>query len=90
MQSKINWFSVASIIEDSLTNMKRPKSRRNEAFLRCDNAGFYRYAFLFLSLPNLGKRAGVSIARYDFSETQAGKDICDLRAVALNSHIRYK
>ena len=83
-----NWFSVASIIEDSLTTMKRQKPRLNEAFLRSDNAGCYHCAFLLLSLPSLGQRVGVRIARYDFSEAQAGKDICDRRAAALKSHIR--
>ena len=60
----------------------------NEAFLRSDNAGCYHCAFLLLSLPSLGQRIGVRIARYDFSEAQAGKDICDRRAAALKSHIR--
>lgn len=83
-----NWFSVASIIEDSLTTMKRQKPRLHEAFLRSDNAGCYHCAFLLLSLPSLGQRVGVRIARYDFSEAQAGKDICDRRAAALKSHIR--
>ena len=83
-----NWFNVASIIEDSLTTMKRQEPRLNEAFLRSDNAGCYHCAFLLLSLPSLGQRVGVRIARYDFSEAQAGKDICDRRAAALKSHIR--
>ena len=83
-----NWFSVASIIEDSLTTVKRQESRLNEAFLISDSAGCYHCAFLLLSFPSLGLRVGVRIARYDFSEAQAGKDTCDRRAPALKSHIR--
>ena len=83
-----NWFRVASIIEDSLTTIKRQESRLNEAFLRSDNAGCYHCAFLVLSLPSLGQRVGIWIARYEFSEAQAGKDICDRQAAALKSHIR--
>ena len=83
-----NWFSVASIIEDSLTTVKRQESRLNEAFLRSDNAGCYHCTFLILSLQSLGQRVGVRIARYDFSEAQAWKDICDCRAADLKSHIR--
>ena len=67
--------------------MKRQESRLNEAFLTSDNAGCYHCAFLLLSLPSLGKRVGVRIARYDFTEAQAGKDIRDRRAAALKSHI---
>ena len=82
-----NWFSVASIIEDSLTTIRRQASRLIEAFLRSDNAGCYHCAFLLLSLPSLEQRVGVCLARYDFSEAQAGKDICDRRVAALKSHI---
>jgi len=68
--------------------MKRLESRLNEAFHRYDNAGCYHCAFLLLRLPSLGQHVGVSTARYDFSEAQAGKNICDHRAAALKSHIR--
>ena len=61
-----NWFSVASIIKDSLTTMKRQESRLNEAFLRSDNAGCYHCAILLLSLPSLGQRFGVCIAHFYF------------------------
>ena len=83
-----NWLNVASIIEDLPTTVKQKGSRLNVVFLRSDNAGCYHCAFLLPSLPSLGQRVGVRIARYDFSEAQAGKDICDRRAVALKSHIR--
>ena len=53
-----------------------------------DNAGCYHCAFLLLSFPSLGQRVGVRIAGYNFIEAQAGKDTCDRRAAALNSHIR--
>ena len=66
----------------------RQESRLNEAFLISDSAGCYHCAFLLLSFPSLGLRVGVRIARYDFSEAQAGKDTCDRRAPALKSHIR--
>ena len=56
--------------------------------LKSDNAGCYHCAFLLVRFPSLGQRVGVRIARYDFSEAQAGKDICDRRAAALKSHIR--
>ena len=72
-----NWFSVASIIEDALTTIKWQEPRLNEAFLRSDNTSCYHCAILLLSLPSLGQRVGVCIVRYDFTEAQAGKDLCD-------------
>jgi len=43
---------------------------------------------VLLSLPNIGDRTGVKITRYDFSEPQEGRDICDRRIAALKSHMQ--
>ncbi|KAK3753691.1 hypothetical protein QZH41_013139, partial [Actinostola sp. cb2023] len=37
---------------------------------------------------SLGQRTGVTMRRYDFSDPQAGKDVCDRRIAVLKSHIR--
>ena len=42
----------------------------------------------WMSLPGIGDRTGVKISRYDFSEPQAGKDICDRPIAAVKSHMR--
>lgn len=83
-----NWFAVASIIEHTLTTLKAVSPNIEEAFLRSDNAGCYHCAYLILSLPEIGKRAGIAISRYDFSDPQAGKDVCDRRIAALKGHMR--
>ena len=46
------------------------------------------YAFLILSLRSIGERAGIRILRYDFSDPQASKDVCDRRIATLKSHLR--
>ena len=68
------------MIEQTLTTLN--------AFLRSDNAGCYHGAYLILSLPTIGERAGIMIKRYDFSDLQAGKDICYRRTAALKAHMR--
>ncbi|XP_068707825.1 uncharacterized protein [Montipora foliosa] len=83
-----NWFAVASILEHTLTTVKEANPSIQEAFLRSDNAGCYHCAYLILSLPSLGDRAGIKIARYDFSDPQAGKDVCDRRIATVKSHMR--
>ncbi|KAK3745252.1 hypothetical protein QZH41_010884, partial [Actinostola sp. cb2023] len=83
-----NWFAVISIIEHTLTTIHKNNPAFNEAFLRSDNAGCYHCGFLALSLPSLGQRTGVTMRRYDFSDPQAGKDVCDRRIAVLKSHIR--
>jgi len=79
---------VASILEHTLLELKSINPNLEEAFLRSDNAGCYHCAFLLLSLPILGNRVGIKISRYDFSDAQAGKDICDRRIAAVKSHMR--
>jgi len=79
---------VANILEHTLATLKGLKPQIAEAFLRSDNAGCYHTAFLLLPLPSLGEHARVKIARYDFSEPQAGKDICDRRIASVKTHIR--
>jgi len=84
-----NWFSVASILEHTLATLKSIKPSLEEAFLRCsDNAGCYHCAYMILSLPSLGERVGIKLTRFDFSDPQAGKDICDRRIAATKSHMR--
>ena len=83
-----NWFAVASIIEHALTTVKEANPSIQEAFLCSDNNGCYHCAYLILSLPSLGDRAGMKIARYDFSDPQAGKDVCDRRTTSIKSHMR--
>lgn len=76
------------MIEHTLATLKTLKPNLNRVYLRSDNAGCYHCAYLLLSLRSIGDRTGVKITRYDFSEPQAGKDICDRRTAALKSHMR--
>lgn len=76
------------MIEHTLATLKTLKPNLSQVYLRSDNAGCYHCAYLLLSLPSIGDRTGVKITRYDFSEPQAGKDICDRRIAALKSHMR--
>jgi len=68
--------------------LKTLRPNLSQVPLRSDNAGCYHCAYLLLSLTSIGDRTGVKITRYDFSEPQAGKDICDRRTVALKSDMR--
>ena len=83
-----NWFAVASILENTLKTLKTSFPTLKEAFLRSDNAGCYHCGYLILSLSDLGKRTGITISRYDFSDPQAGKDVCDRRIATVKSHMR--
>ena len=60
----------------------------DSAFFRSDNAGCYHSGALLLSLHEIGKRTGITPLRYDFSDPQSGKDICDRKTAPMKSHIR--
>ena len=83
-----NWFSVASIIENLLHNIKKKNNRIQRVYFRSDNAGCYHNAALLLSLPGIGNRTGFQICRYDFSDVQAGKDICDRKISPMKTHMK--
>ena len=83
-----NSFAVMSVIEHLLHTIKLQYPTVKKAFLKSDNAGCYHNGPLLLSLPCMGKRTGVMPLRYDFSDPQAGKDICDRKTAPMKAHIR--
>ena len=82
-----NGFAVASIIEH-LKTLKEEYPIFKQAFLCSDNDGCYKNGALLLSLPEISVRSGIKILRYDFSDLQAGKDICDRKLVPMKAHIK--
>ena len=83
-----NSFAVLSDIENLLQTIKIEYPSVNKAFFRSDNAGCYHNGPLLVSLQELGVTTGVRPIRYDFSDPQAGKDICDRKAAPMKAHIR--
>ena len=83
-----NSFAVLSIIENLLNKVKEEYPVVTTAYLRSDNAGCYHNGPLLLSLRDVGQRTGVRPVRYDFSEPQAGKDICDRKTAPMKAPIK--
>ena len=83
-----NSFAVASIIEHLLETIKKETPEIKNVYLRSDNAGCYHSGSLLLSLPSIGQRTRITVLRYDFSEPQSGKDICDRKTAPMKAHIR--
>ena len=74
-----DWLSVLSILENLLITVRSSNSKVKKAYLKSDEAGCYH---------NVGERVGVSLQRYDFSEPQSGKGVCDRILCPLKSAIR--
>ena len=83
-----DWFSVACIVEHVLVTIKQEHPNVKTAYLKSDNAGCYHNASLILSLKSIGERAGISVRRYDFSDPQSGKDVCDRKIAPMKGHIQ--
>ena len=83
-----NWFAVASICEHVLRTIKEERPQIKKVFLKSDNAGCYHNRAYLVSLRDIGVRVGIDIERYDFSETQSGKGICDRKIASMKSHVR--
>lgn len=83
-----NNYSVASVVDHLFKTIKSEYPTINKAHLRSDNAGCYHNGPLVVYLSEIGSRTGVTLLRYDFSDPQAGKDICDRKTAPMKAHIR--
>ncbi|CAH1248588.1 Hypp8275 [Branchiostoma lanceolatum] len=83
-----DWSAICAILQSVLQTIKSENPALKKAFLRSDNAGCYHCAPLMLSLPSISQKTGISVLRYDFSDPQAGKDICDRKIASMKTHIR--
>ena len=59
-----------------------------QAFLRSDEAGCYPCNHLIAAVKDVGDREEITVARYDFSEPQQGKDVCDWVLCPMKTAIR--
>ena len=82
------WFAVASILENLLVCIKMQNEKITKVYLRSDNAACYHCSPLIAAIHGISERTGVRICRYDFSEAQSGKDICDRRTAPLKIHAK--
>jgi len=83
-----DWYAVASILEDLLVKFKSSHPSISQVYLRSDEAGCYLNNSLIAALPSMGERTGISVRRFDHSEPQQGKDICDRILCPMKAAIR--
>ena len=83
-----DWFAVLSIIENLLSNVRAKNPPITKAYLRSDEAGCYHNNSIIAALTDVSKRVGIQVERYDFSEPQHGKDLCDRILCPLKTSIR--
>ena len=79
---------MLSILENLLFTIKLRHPGIIKAYLRSDEAGCYHNSKLVSSFRELGYRQGIEIVRYDHSEPQSGKDMCDRILCPIKAAIR--
>ena len=82
-----DWYAVASNL-DLLVKFKSTHPLISQVYLRSDEAGCYHNNSLIAALASIGERTGISVRRFDHSEPQHGKDICDRILCPMKAAIR--
>ncbi|XP_074632721.1 uncharacterized protein LOC141891635 [Acropora palmata] len=85
---KQDWFAVSCILEEVLSVVKASHPTVTQAKVRSDNAGCYHCTALLTTINNSSNRSGIQVKRYDFSEPQAGKDLCDRKIAPCKQRLR--
>ncbi|KAK3715349.1 hypothetical protein QZH41_010171, partial [Actinostola sp. cb2023] len=83
-----DWYAVCAILTHLLKIVKATQPKINKAFIRSDGAGCYHNNNLIAAVNDVGNQTGIKVLRYDFSEPQFGKDVCDRIISPLKGAIR--
>lgn len=86
---KQDWFSVSCILEEVLVCVKESHQSVCRAILRSDNAGCYHCSALLSTINSTSRRSGIEVIRYDFSDPQSGKDLCDRKIAPCKQRLRH-
>ena len=78
---------VAAVMYHTLQEEKSRHPELSEAFYRGDCAGSYASGGLLVPIQHIGRLSGISIKRYDFSETQASKGPCARSSAHQKAHV---
>ena len=79
---------MSCIVEEVLSVVKASHPTVTQAKVRSDNAGCYHCTALLTTINNSSNRSGIEVKRYDFSEPQAGKDLCDRKIAPCKQRLR--
>ncbi len=70
-----------------LETLHQEKPHLTEAYIKSDNAGCYKSGPLIQHISKRNQGASLKVKRYDFSESQSGKDICDAKSACAKFHM---
>ena len=79
--------TVASIMLDCLTTLKKEIPDLEMDYYKQDNAGCYHSKNSIISAKLAGDAVGVTVVRNDFSDPQGGKGVCDCKAATIKGDV---
>ena len=83
-----DWFAVLSILEQLMTVIKISHPTIKKVYLRSDEVGCNHNSSLIAALRDVESRQGIDVVRYDSSEPQHGKDICDRTSCPMKAAVK--
>ena len=86
---KQDWFSVSCILEEVLVCVKESHQSVCRAILRSDNAGCYHCGALLATINSTSRRSGIEVIRYNFSDPQSNKDLCERKIAPCKQRLRH-
>ena len=86
---KQDWFSVYCILEEVFVCVKESHQSVCRAILRSDNFGCYLCSVLLSTITSTSRRSGIELIRYDFSDPQSSKDLCDRKIAPCKLRLRH-
>ena len=75
-------------MENTLEEIKSQKPYVTKVYLRSDETGCYHNNSLIVAAKGLGQLVGIAVCRYDLSEPQYGKYVCDQILCPMKTCIR--
>ena len=79
--------TVALIMLDCLTTLKKEIPELEMAYYKHNNAGCYHSGNSIISAKLAGDAVGVAVVRNDFSDAQGGKGVCDHKAATIKGGV---
>ena len=86
-EGKQGWHLVSQMFANAFQTLKGIRPHLRDAYIRSDNAGCYHSLPMLCYMWKFRNELSLCINKYNFSEPQSGKDLCDARTGTCRLHM---
>lgn len=86
-EGKQGWHLVSQMFANAFQTLKGIRPHLRDAYIRSDNAGCYHSLPMLCYMWKFRNELSLCINKYNFSEAQSGKDLCDARTGTCRLHM---